>query len=437
MSAFKKFWIIFLSFLPFVGAGAAMPLVIGGVIGVGALAGFSIYRSFAPVDMAGALSFFSSCWSCQLFSDIMATMSSVLPRAYEAIGAVLIPVSVALTAVWFGWNLLAGYIGVGNKKWHAEPWTLAGNFGTHILKLGFVTALLAFPLPRLINDIITEPVFNVGMTLNHAVTPDDKFASCLVATAVADPVSLNKDAASAGAFSPKLRHSLSCELANVHQMTALGMTAGWTMLNMSFSADYMHKVLTAPVFPNVPLFLVGLLILTLFFFALLPVPLYFLEVFIKLAMDLIMLPLWLLSWLFGDWKVLGNGTTALKTTLDRTIQNIAGIALFSVFVTFAVMFLNSMFGRIGGGESLRLAFEQNDPTILMDGLLMNNDSLVMIILLGLFTAFFMNSISALIKALFSGVSIPENFYKQVSGDVKKLYENVKKWGQGVYKKISA
>ena len=62
MNRLKKFWIVFLSFLPF-GAGAVSPLIIGGIAGVGAIAGFSIYRSMAPVDMSEALKFFSSCWS--------------------------------------------------------------------------------------------------------------------------------------------------------------------------------------------------------------------------------------------------------------------------------------------------------------------------------------------------------------------------------------
>ncbi|MBQ2859074.1 MAG: hypothetical protein IJE82_01765 [Alphaproteobacteria bacterium] len=57
MNRLKKFWITFLSFLPLT-AGAAAPFIIGGIAGVGVIAGFSIYRSTAPVDMNGAYSFF-------------------------------------------------------------------------------------------------------------------------------------------------------------------------------------------------------------------------------------------------------------------------------------------------------------------------------------------------------------------------------------------
>ncbi|MDR1338310.1 MAG: hypothetical protein LBJ73_04775 [Rickettsiales bacterium] len=434
MSKLKNFWIVFLSFLPFA-AGAAAPLVVGGIAGIGVIAGFSIYRSAVPVDMADALSFFTSCWSCQMFSDVIATMSGLLPRAYHAIGQAVIPLCVGLTAIWFAWNLLAGYIGAGtDKKWSQKPWSMAGDFGAHIIKLGLVVALLAFPLPRLLTNAVIEPVFNVGLSLNRVVAGDDKFAECVVATAIADPVSVDARAASDGAYSPKLRHNLTCELANIHQMTGLGMTTGWTMLNMAFNAKYMHKFLwDVPFFPNVPVFFAGLLILLLFFFALLPVPLYLLEVFIKLSMDLIMLPLMLLSWLFKGWKIFPQGGKTIQEIVNDVVKGTAGIALIGVFVSFAVIFLNSVFGKWHGADALGVALENNDATILMDGLMMNNDSLTTVVLMGLFIAMFMTMIPALIKSLFANVSIPDNFYKTTQKNLKTIWGNMKKWYKAVSK----
>jgi hypothetical protein len=370
-----------------------------------------------------------------MFSDVMATMSGLLPRAYHAIGQVIIPVCITLSAVWFGWNLLAGYIGAGtDKKWATEPWSMAGDFGTHLIKLGLVAALLAFPLPRLLTTVIIEPVFNMGLSLNHVVAGDDKFAECVVATAVADPVSVDKAAASAGAYSPKLRHNLVCELANIHQMTGLGITVGWTMLNMSFNSKYMHKILwDIPFFPNIPIFFVGLLILLLFFVALLPVPLYFLEVFIKLSMDLIMLPIFLLSWLFKGWKIFPQGGKGIQDIVNDVVKGTAGIALIGVFVSFSVIFLNSVFGKWQGADALKLALEQNDSTILMDGMLMNNDSLITIVLMGLFISMFMTMIPALIKSLFANVEIPSKFYKTTRENLNVVWGNMKKWWAAISK----
>lgn len=423
MNKLKKFWIVFLSFLPF-SAGAVAPFVVGAIAGVGVIAGFSIYRTAAPVNMADALNFFSSCWSCQMFADIMATMSGLLPRLYSAIGSVILPFSAGLLVVWFAWKLFSGFI---NAKIE-EPWSIVSDFTTKFIKLGLIAGLLVIPLPRLLTSVVIEPVFNVGLSLNRAVAGNDEFAKCVVATALADPTAASVDAANAGAFSPRLRHDLTCEIANVHQMTGLGMTVGWTMLNMAFNEEYMHHILwNVPIFPNVPIFFAGLLILVLFFFALLPVPLYFLEVFIKLSMDLVMLPFMLMSWLFKGWPIFPNGGRNIKQMIDDVIKATAGIALVGVFVTFSVMFLNAVFGKWEGAERLALALSQNDSTILMDGLLMRNDSIITILLMGLFIAMFMTMIPTLVKTLFANVTIPEKYYETTKKNINIVWENLKKW----------
>lgn len=414
---------MFVSFLPLT-AGAVAPLVIGGIAGLGVIVGFSIYRTVAPVNMADAMNFFSSCWSCQLFADIMSTMSNLLPRAYSAIGTVVIPVAAGLSAVWFAWKLFSGFI---NAKIE-QPWAIAGNFGTHLVKLAVVCALLVVPLPRMLSDIVITPIFNIGLSLNRAVAGNDAFAECVVATAMADPVSVDAAAASSGAFSPRMRHNLTCELANVHQMTGLGMTVGWTMLNMAFNSEYMHKIMwDVPIFPNVPIFFAGLLVLVLFLCALLPVPMYFLEIFIKLSMDLIMLPLMLLSWLFSGWPIFPNGGGNIRSIIDDVVRATAGIAMVGVFVTFSVMFLNAVFGQWQGASRLAAALQANDSSLLMDGLMMRNDSFITIILMGIFIAMFMTSIPALVKALFANVSIPTSFYETTKKNINIMWGNLKKW----------
>ncbi len=429
MNWLKKFWITFLAFLP-LSAGAVAPFVIGLIGGAVGIAGYSIYRSNAPVDMAGAMDFFSTCWSCQMFSDVMRTMSNLLPAAYNAIGTVIIPFAAGLLAIWFAWKLISGFVNASPE----DPWKLSGEFGTQLIKLCVVIGLLMAPLPRLLTSVVIEPIFNVGLSLNHVITDDDSFSNCVVATAIADPDITTLDGANAGAYPPKLRHNLACEVANVHQMTALGMTVGWTMMNMAFDSEYMHKILwDIPIFPNVPVFFCGLLVLVLFFMALLPVPLYFLEVFITLSMDLIMLPFMLLAWLFSGWKVMPNGGKNIQGMIDAVIKGTAGIAMIGVFVTFAIMFLNAVFGNWSGAQTLAVAMQQNDSTILMDALMMRNDSLITIILMGIFMAMFMTMIPTLVKALFANVEIPQKFYQTTVKNIQTMWKNAKKWYDSIKK----
>lgn len=429
MKGIKKIWIALFALLPSTVIAAA-PFVVGGIAGLGIIAGFSIYRSAAPVDMAGAMNFFSTCWTCQLFSDVMMTMSDLLPRAYDAIGTVIIPFAVALTAIWFAWQLLSGYINAQVDN----PWTITSNFARHLIKLTFVISLLAFPLPRLITGAAIEPVFNIGLALNRAVGDNARFAECIVAAAVADPSAASTAAAENGAFSPRLRHNLACELAGIHQMTALGMTAGWTMLNSAFDQKYMHKIMwDIPVFPNVLIFFAGLMILVLFLFALLPIPLYFLDVFITLTMDLIMLPLFLLGWLFSGWKIIpGGGGKSIQTIINDVVKGTVGIALVGVFVTFSVMFLNVVFGTWHGADAVGAALSANDPSILLDGLMLRNTHLVTIILMGLFIAMFMTMIPKLVNELFK-INISQTTYDNVKKHLDTLWKNAQKWYAAIKK----
>lgn len=430
MSRLKKFWIAFLSLLPFT-AGAWAPFVVALAAGGITIAGYSIYRSANPVNMVDAYQFFSSCWSCDMFSSVMSTMSNILPKIYSSLGYVIIPFAILLMAIWFAWELTSNFI---NEK-NIEPWSLASSFTNRIVKLAIVSIFLLAPLPRLISEIAIQPIFNVGLSLNRAVVHDDTFDSCVIATAIADPVSVDEKAASQGAFSPKLRHNLACELSGVHQMTGLGMTVGWTMVNMAFNNEYMHKILWAiPIFPNVIMFFAGLLILALFFAALLPIPIYFLEIFITLALDLVMLPMMLLAWLFKGWKVveIPSAGKTIQKIVNETVNGTLKLAVTGVFVTFAIMFLNAIFGDWQGQSVLITAIEQNDSKFLMDALMLRNDSLITIALMGIFIAMFMTMIPKLSNTFFK-LEISQEAYETakkntiiLKNGLKKVFESIKK-----------
>ena len=412
-------------------AGAISPLVIGtAAVGAGII-GVSIWRTVAPVNMADALDFFTSCWTCQIFSDVMIAMSNLLPGVYYAIGKIVIPMSATLLAVFIAWRLSAGFL---NGKIE-EASKIMGNFGSYIVKLTILIGLLLIPLPRLITSTLIEPALVMGTSLDYVITDNNKFAECMVATAIADPVSVSSDASGYGAFSPKLRHQLACEVANVHQLTGLGMTVGWTMMGMAFNSDYMHKILFGiPIFPNVPLFFAGLLIMVLYFMALLPIPLFFLEIFIKLSMDLIMLPLMLMAWMFDDkdFAFFPKGGKTIRQMIDDVFTGVIGIALTVVFLTFSIMFINAAFGSWSGANILQEAIAQNDSKILLDGLMMHNDSIITVILMGIFIAMFMTMIPQLTNMLFK-IKISDKYYETAKKDINLMWENLKKWASTIKK----
>ena len=430
MKAIKNFFMALFAMLPFSAWGVA-PLVLGGAaIGVGII-GVSIWRTAAPVDMKSALDFFTSCWTCQIFSDVMISMSNLLPKVYAALARVIIPMAGTLLAIFVAWNLMSGFL--NNKMDNASK--IMGNFGTYIFRLGVLIILLMLPLPRLITNIFIEPAMLIGTSFDYVISDNDKFSECMVATAIADPVSVSADASAYGAFSPKLRHQLACEVANVHQITGLGMSVGWTIMNMAFDSDYMHKILAnIPIFPNIPMFFAGLLILVLYFYALLPIPLYFLEVFVKLSMDLIMLPLMLMAWMFDDenFALFPKGEKTIRKMIDDVITAVVGIALTVVFLTFSIMFLNAAFGSWSGANILQTAITNNDSKILIDGLVFANDSIVTVVLMGIFIAMFMTMIPQLTNMLFN-IKISDKYYNTAKEDIKIMWENLKKWASAIKK----
>lgn len=135
----------------------------------------------------------------------------------------------------------------------------------------------------------------------------------------------------------------------------------------------------------------------------------------------------LLSWLFSDWKIFPDGTKTIQNMIVNVIKGTLGIALVGVFVIFSVMFLNAVFGDWHGASALKIALQQNDPKILMDGLFMQNNSLVTIILMGIFMAMFMTMIPILIDTLFKNVNIENltKFYDSVKKDVEIFWKNLK------------
>lgn len=430
MKVLKKFWLMFIAAMP-ISAGAVAPLVLGGLAATVGIFGVSVWRSVAPVDMHQAFDFFSSCWTCQLFSDIMLTMSNILPGIYKSLGRVIIPMSASLLAIFMAWRLFSGFI--NGKLEQASK--ITGNFGTYAVKLALIIGLLLIPLPRLITSVLIEPALTIGTSFDYVVSSNDAFSECMVATAIADPLTASVDASNYGAFSPKLRHQLACEVANIHQITGLGMTVGWTMLNMAFDYDYMHKILIGiPIFPNIPIFISGLLILVLYFFALLPIPLYFLEVFIKLSMDLVMLPLMLMAWMFDEdnFAVFPKGGRTIRDMIDDVIKAVVGIALTVIFLTFSIMFLNAAFGSWNGASLLQQALTQNDSKLLMDGLVLQNDSIVMVVLMGIFIAMFMTMIPQLSSMLFK-IKISDKYYQTAKNDINNIWQSLKKWGSAIKK----
>lgn len=427
MNRLKKFWI---TFLPFFVIGTANAGLITGLLGAGLVlyVGVRVFRTAMPYDMPGALEFFSNCWTCQMFSDILSVMSHFVSRIYSSVGGVTIMMVVALTAIWFAWKLFSGFM---NGKVE-NPWSITETFTHHMVKMTCIILLLMAPVPRLMSDIAIRPIFNVGLILNRAVANGPDFNNCLVATAMMD-TSVDSRADAQEAYPPQLRHEMACELLGVHQLTGMGITLGWTMMQMAFDYEYMHSIVFGAIFPNVPLFFMGLLMTAVFLMALLPVPLYFLEIFIKLSMDLIMLPLMLLAWLFKGWAISleGAGKT-IRGIIDDVINGALGLGLTGVFINFGINIIDALVQNFAGAESLLQVIQDNNTQAVFDSVMLNDSGFISMLLIGMFIAMFMSAIPALAKTLFN-VEISQEYYDKAVNNAKVMWNNSKKMWESLKK----
>ena len=117
---------------------------------------------------------------------------------------------------------------------------------------------------------------------------------------------------------------------------------------------------------------------------------------------------------------------------EDVIKSVVGIALVVVFLTFAVKFIEATFGNWNGASVLQEAIANNDSKILMDGLMMRKDSLIVVILMGVFIAIFMTAISKLSSKLFN-VQISEKYYETAKKDMDLIWKDLKKLGSAIKK----
>ena len=142
----------------------------------------------------------------------------------------------------------------------------------------------------------------------------------------------------------------------------------------------------------------------------------------------------LMAWMFDDdnFAIFPKGGRTIREMINDVIKAVVGIALTVVFLAFSIMFLNAAFGSWAGANRLQEALVQNDSQIFLDGLMMQNDSLITVILMGIFIAMFMTMIPQLTAMLFK-IQISDKYYQTAKKDISTVWQNLKKWASAIKK----
>ena len=151
-----------------------------------------------------------------------------------------------------------------------------------------------------------------------------------------------------------------------------------------------------------------------------------------------MLPLMLMAWMFDEdeFKIFPQGGQTIRKMIDDVIKAVVGIALTVVFLTFSILFINAAFGAWSGANLLQQAINNPDSKVatqtLLNGLMMQNDSLITVILMGIFIAMFMTMIPQLTDMLFK-IKISDKYYQTAKKDLDTMWKNLKKWADAIKK----
>ena len=96
------------------------------------------------------------------------------------------------------------------------------------------------------------------------------------------------------------------------------------------------------------------------------------------------------------------------------------------------MFVNSAFSRSSGILKIKEIIESGDSQEIINGLLLNNDSLITVILMGVFIAMFMTMIPQL-TSMFFKVKISDKYYQTAKNDVGTMWKDLKKMWSSIKK----
>ena len=133
----------------------------------------------------------------------------------------------------------------------------------------------------------------------------------------------------------------------------------------------------------------------------------------------------LLGWLFDGWAISLKGAgKSIRSIIDDVINGTLGLATTGVFLSFSIILIERMLKSWGDGDSLVNAIAGDKTDFFMEGLTLQNNSVVTILLIGIFLYMFMSMIPALSKSLFN-VQISSEYYDAAKKDIKTMWNGAK------------
>ncbi len=343
----KKFILfIFMCFFPFVASAITLPFhtIFAEVLGNNVVS--EIYAMNA------------SCWTCGYILDIIDLFSGISLAIFEDLSfSMIILLGISLVG-YIVYKMFTGFFSLSAVTAQNLFKDLAPKFFATI----FIIPLLLAPTPKFIYNYMIEPLMDLGSSYGTKVmtivSDSDTASYCLMQYASSDATNTQNEA-----FSPTFRQNLICLTSQSHQINAIGLSLGTTLLMSAFKVENLHF----GGIPNIEMGASGIILFIAYFIALIVFPLLIIGALFKLGFVLSFLPFVLFSYVITRG---GEGISILNNVYKAAVKYVSEASLMMLFLPFMLSLSHIIFqtaldsGMLGYGELVNLVQKGDTEKII-------------------------------------------------------------------------
>ncbi len=207
-----------------------------------------------------------------------------------------------------------------------------------------------------------EPLMDLGSSYGTKVmtivSDSDTASYCLMQYASSDATNTQNEA-----FSPTFRQNLICLTSQSHQINAIGLSLGTTLLMSAFKVENLHF----GGIPNIEMGASGIILFIAYFIALIVFPLLIIGALFKLGFVLSFLPFVLFSYVITRG---GEGISILNNVYKAAVKYVSEASLMMLFLPFMLSLSHIIFqtaldsGMLGYGELVNLVQKGDTEKII-------------------------------------------------------------------------
>jgi len=369
----------------------------------------------------------SECMFCKTTDRFIVLMGNLSYQIFKELSSLTIALIGIFMGLWIVWTFLQAFIGLGIPTFD----TIYKNFAPKLFMSVFVVAILALPTPKIIYQLMLEPVLSVGVgygtRLMRATGGEDsmaKYYDCLVTKKEYEEERMESEG-----FSPYLRKSLTCMVEQSKRMSSVGTVVGQLLLMQSWKAKYAWVPF---LIPNMLMGFVGLILLIAYWALHLTFLLLLYGSLFELAVIILFLPFTLMGVVFtsGEKPIpfFGGMLDTTKKTLINATFTITFLCLFLSLIHAFMQAVMGFDGSVFAYDQIVEWVKNGEADKVVETVFVGSSEMLLMLLMAFLGVFLMAEAKTLANKFSDGIG----------GEIKlneKLLDFVNKQSQNGLKKL--